>query len=357
MKKSKKSQHLFFILLGIILILGTLNIAKVKGYLIPLQPSLDIQENTIKLSDITLDQKIAQMIIVHGSSYNKESWKNLQLGGIHLFAMEKEEDFRKVIQDYQKDAPIPFFVTVDFEGCLNPFANFKKSIPTKEIKSIGDAYEKGYNEGKYLEELGFTINFAPVVDVNDEIWKCRSFPGNSTQVGELSFAYTTGLQTNKVIATAKHYPGKTLVVRDPHKHIVLATIEEEDLIPFKKVSATSQAIMVSHLITTGAVSSQNKPSSGSQETIDYLKENFDGLIISDEINMLGLKEFYSSLDEMYVAVFASGNDVILNFNDDPNEIYHMIQVVKEAVEDKKIPLEMIDSSVTKILQAKGFVVK
>ena len=69
--------------------------------------------------------------------------------------------------------------------------------------------------------------------------------------------------------------------------------------------------------------------------------------------MLGLRNYYETLDEMYIAVFRAGNDVVLNFNKDPNEIYRMIQVIKSAVERGEIPPEQIDASVGKILKAKG----
>ena len=91
--------------------------------------------------------------------------------------------------------------------------------------------------------------------------------------------------------------------------------------------------------------------------LDDLRQDFDGLIISDEIHMLGLKKFYNSIDEMYVAVFKAGNDVVLNFDNDPNEIYRMIQLVKVAVERGDIPEAQIDASVTRILKAKGFTVR
>ena len=70
--------------------------------------------------------------------------------------------------------------------------------------------------------------------------------------------------------------------------------------------------------------------------------------------MLGLKDFYTSLDEMYVGVFKAGNDIILNFDRDPNEVYRMIQVIKDAVIRGVIQEEQIDDSVERILQLKGF---
>jgi beta-glucosidase-like glycosyl hydrolase len=208
-----------------------------------------------------------------------------------------------------------------------------------------------------LKSLGFTLNFAPVVDLDDQIWKCRSFPGDERQVSELAEAYISGLQREGILATAKHYPGKTLVVKDPHKHLVVAIIHEEDIYPYQYLVEKDaiDLVMVSHLITTGAVNSEGIPSVASLPVMENLKNNFDGLVISDEIQMMGVKGFYETLDEMYVAVFKAGNDIILNFDEDPMEIYRMILTIKEAVENGEISEERIDDSVKKILTAKGFV--
>ena len=143
-----------------------------------------------------------------------------------------------------------------------------------------------------MKELGVSIDFAPVVDLNDTIWKCRSFPGDKKKVSELANAYILGMQDEGVLATAKHYPGKTLIIRDPHKFLAAAEITEDDLYPYKDLvdKGTARAIMVSHLITFGEVNSEGKPSSASQRIIKGIREDlgFKGLIITDEINMQGI---------------------------------------------------------------------
>ncbi|OGZ65457.1 MAG: hypothetical protein A2822_01255 [Candidatus Staskawiczbacteria bacterium RIFCSPHIGHO2_01_FULL_41_41] len=195
-----------------------------------------------------------------------------------------------------------------------------------------------------------------MVDLKDDIWKCRSFPGDEAKISELAQAYLTGLQTQQVLGTAKHYPGKTLIVKDPHKYVVAAEIGKKDVYPYQYLVEKGEvkAIMVSHVISSGQIDSSGIPAVASKKVLDELRANYDGLIVSDEIHMLGLKNYYRSLDEVYVAVFKAGNDVVLNFDNDPNEIYHMIQVVKAAVERGEIPLAQIDASVTRILEAKGF---
>lgn len=358
-KKKEKSiqKKLFFLLLLLVLFLGSINLAKARGWLIPAQEQPEITDNIIRLDSLSLEQKIAQMIIVAGRQYNREAWQHLQLGGIHLFAMQDEDVYRQTIRDFQQGLAIPFFVTADLEGCRSPFAHFQEFTTAAEISSAGQAYEVGSEAGKFLASLGFSINFAPVVDLEDTIWHCRSFPGNETMIAELAEAYILGLQKEGIMATAKHYPGKTLVVRDPHKFLVEAEIEGKDIYPYDYLTQKGdvQAIMVSHVIPTGKVLA-SVPSVASPEVVGKLKNAFPGLIVSDEVNMLGLKKFYPRMEDAYVAVFAAGNDLIINFNEDPNEIARMIQVVKRAVQRGEIPEEQIDRSVKKILERKGFTV-
>ncbi len=358
-KRKLRQRKLFLFLLALVFILGSLNIAKGAGWLIPAQKELKTENGAIDLDSMTLEQKIAQMVVVQGDVQTMFAWKNMLAGGIHLFGRKSENVFRNTIIDFQLDMPVPFFVTLDLEGCINPFSYFKQFAPAAEITSVGQAFEKGFSEGAYLKELGFNINFAPVVDLQDEIWNCRVFPGDEKNIAELARAYMLGLQTHGITATVKHYPGKTLAVQDPHKFVVAAEITERDLFPYDYIleKGEAKAVMVSHLITTGSIDSGGMPAVVSEEIIRNIKQEFAGLIISDEINMLGLKNFFGDDDEMYIAVFKAGNDLVLNFNKDPNEVYHMILVVAQAVRDDIIPEKQIDASVTKILEAKGLVVE
>lgn len=362
MNKKKRigvQKKIFFALVVLVLLLSGLNIVKANGLLIPKQKPIDVKNKVVNLQELTLEQKIAQMVVAVGIKENYWPWRNMQLGGIHLFARQTEHIFNNTIIDFQYRMPIPFFVTADLEGCVSPFGFIRQFTPALEINTVEEAFEKGVEEGQFLHKLGFNLNFAPVVDLKDDIWKCRSFPGDETTISKLAQAYLTGLQTQQVLATAKHYPGKTLIVKDPHKYVVAAEIGKKDIYPYEFLveKGDVKAIMVSHIITSGEVDSEGVPSVVSKKVLDELRTNYDGLIVSDEIHMLGLKKFYSSVDDVYIAVFKAGNDVVLNFDKDPNEIYRMIQVVKAAVERGEIPEAQIDASVTRILEAKGFIVR
>ena len=353
-------EKIFIVLVLVVLILGSLNIAQASGFLIPQQPTPLIIDHTIFLDTLTLEQKIAQMVVIIGDRNLVELAKRSHIGGAHLFAHKTIEELHETISRYQDGMSIPLFITADFEGCLNPFETIQKSRSVAEVTTVGEAFQKGSDDGEFLSDNGFTVNFAPVVDLRDDIWKCRSFPSDNPQeISRLAEAYVLGLQSQGIIATVKHYPGKTLEVSDPHKFLVSAEIDDADIVPYNYFEEKNNvgALMVSHIITTGAVDSSGVPAVVSQQLIRNLKKNYSGLIVSDEINMLGLRNFYDSIDEMYVAVFNAGNDMVLNFNLDPNEIYRMITVVANAVRDGEISEEQIDLSVEKILRAKGFEVK
>ena len=83
-------EKVFLVLIIIVLILGTLNVAKARGWLIPEMDQIEIDGDTIYLDSLSLEQKIAQMVVVHGGQWNMKPWKDMQLGGIHLFALEKQ---------------------------------------------------------------------------------------------------------------------------------------------------------------------------------------------------------------------------------------------------------------------------
>ena len=355
----KKEEKIFVVLIIIVLCLASLNVAKYQGWLIPEQGDIQISGNTVILDSMTIEQKIAQMTVGIGIIEHLTAYQNMQLGGVYLYSLGNAWVFNNTIVDFQYNTKIPMFISVDLEGCFNPFSAFQNFSKTKDIETVGQAYEKGFREGEFLNNLGINMNFAPVVDLDDQIWKCRAFPGDEDEISELAQSYTLGLQTQGIIATAKHFPGKALSVKDPHKFLVEASIVEEDIVPYDylKDKGDVKAIMVTHVISTGVVDSDGVPAVVSANVVDKIREDYEGLIITDEIHMLGLKNFYETVDDMYIAVFKAGSDIILNFDKDTLELYRMVNVVSDAVRSGKIPEKAIDKSVTRILEAKGFEVK
>ena len=314
----------------------------------------DSEAGTIRLDSLTLRQKISQMVITYGNEGNKDFIQNTLMGGVYFVSKPTKQDFIDTTAFFQEDAIIPLFISADLEGCWNPFIKFYKSPTLSQIETKEEAYVLGMEHGQILKDAGFNLNFAPVVDLEDNIWECRSFKGTLEEISEKAAYYIRGIEEKGIMSSAKHYPGKTLLTKDPHKHIAYATIEEKDLFPYEyAINGSVSSIMISHIIVQGMVDSEGKPSVASEELVNGLRKTYDGLIITDEIRMLGLADYYEDIDQMYIDVFRADNDIILNFDDDQATLYHMIVVVEDAVNRGEISEERIDSSVTRILEAKG----
>lgn len=317
--------------------------------------NLLIKNNTINFSSLTLKQKIAQMIFVRGDYESNKPLTNLNIGGVFLDKQKSEETYKDMINIFQNNSKIKLFVATDLEGAWNPFASFKNLPPVSDIRSRKESYELGLEHGKLLKELGFNMNFAPVAEFEDKSYGGRAFTGNKSEIKEKLKGYIKGLQKN-VLGTCKHYPGNGMI-NNLHIRIDRQNISKDDLSLFNACfDENVSAVMIGHQIATGEIDSERVPSSVSENVMKSLG-NFSGLIISDEINMRGLKNFYYDKSLLYRDLINSGINVILDFQLDPKTAYNLINEIEEQVEDGKIDKGKIDESVKKILKSKGYKIK
>ncbi len=355
------NEKKFMILLLILIsLLGVINLNRDNAGmsvvdLVTEEENFEIYDNEINLNSLTLRQKIGQMIFVLAKVEHKNLLQDMNIGGIYFWEKDSKDVYRNEISYFQDGMEIPFFIGIDLEGCWNPFSSFKEFPAFKDIEDEQSAYKIGEEKGKLMKELGFTINFSPVVDKEDKIWGCRAF---SDDIEGKSVSYIRGLQNQGIIATAKHYPGNTLIGKDPHVDVAFSIINEDDLKPFKwAINNGVKAVMINNLITSGEVDSEHKPSVVSGNVIKTLGKDFDGLILSDEVGMAGIKGFYTDEKKMYIELVNAGNDVILDFRTEPWHLYKVISIIEDGVKNGEIKEDKIDESVIKILKAKGFKVK
>lgn len=357
---SKSLKYYLIYLIILLLILSTATALEKDSTLSEINDNTNLiyQNNVLDFKSLTLRQKIAQMVITYAKPENNKALNKMLIGGIFLDTQPSKKDFQKIINKFKKDSKIPLFISVDLEGCKNPFKNFQEFTYFSEIKTPKESYETAILAGSLLNELGINMNFAPVLDLEDNIWNCRNFNGNIKEVITKSNAYIKGLKEKNIIIISKHYPGKTLSTTDPHTNSVHATIEEKDLIPFNNaIKNDVQGIMISHLIVNGTINSLGKPSLVSSNIIKNLKKNFSGLIVTDEIGMQALKNYYSkdnftNYKQMFIDLINADNDIILTFNKNPHKIYEMIRIIENATIKGEINEKKIDESVRKILKYK-----
>lgn len=332
-----------------------------KTYILPLLLLIVLSNissmETINLSKMSLDEKIGQLMIVKPSNLDINYLDEIHIGGIFLSNKKSKDEYRNFTEFYANNSKIKLFIAADMEGYWNPFSDFYSSKYFSDIKDSNESYNLGKEHGKILNELGFNLDFSPVVEVRNNIWPGRSFTGTDKEISEKISRYIGGLHSENIMATAKHYPGGSLV-KNPHWITYKINATKQDLQMFDSaIKNNVDFIMVGHPIISGELDSNKKPATISPEIIFFLKEKFNGIIITDDINMIGLKLYYLfNFKKIYPDLILAGNDVILDSSrySNYNKLIKRRNELKKFVLDGKISRNRIDESVKKILEKKGY---
>ena len=191
--------------------------------------------------------------------------------------------------------------------------------------------EVGYRMGLEMKRSGIHLNLAPCADVNtnpnNPVIGYRSFGDHTENVAKLSFAAYSGMKKAGIGACLKHFPGHGDTAVDSHLGLPIlqktkAELEAEELVPFQYgIDREVEMIMVGHLAVPALTGGKDIPASISRELItDLLKEEmgFQGLVISDALNMKAVANLYPEPGELEWQAFHAGND-ILCFSDHVKE--------------------------------------
>lgn len=332
------------------------------------------------LSDMSMEDKIAGLFIVTPEAITgvdtaikagdgtKEALSKYPVGGLVYFAknIKSEDQFKEMVKATVGMAKYPLFYAVDEEGGkvarLGGALNVEKVPPMGEIGASGDAslaYGAGSTIASYMKEYGLNLDFAPVADVltdpDNKTIGDRSFGTDPAAVGEMAAQAVKGLQENGVSACLKHFPGLGGTQTDTHKASVstdrtLEQLQAEEFVPFRLgIEAGADFVMVSHL-SAPAVNGDDTPSSLSGVMITELLRGqlgFEGIVVTDALNMKAVTDSYSSA-EAAVKALQAGADMLLM----PENFEEAYQGVLEAVNSGTIPEERIDESLERILKVK-----
>jgi len=333
-------------------------------------PCTENQVHEVSLSNLTLREKIGQMVMTSATELNAEQLGKAGVGGILVGGRSSKAAYKGLIEAHQRNARIPLLVAADLEGngCFGrDFVGLKTFMDPPQIETVEQARELGVEHGQLLRELGINTNFAPVVDLGDRVWTCRSYGTDAADVAAKVAAYTEGLQSQGIAATAKHWPGQTLNVADPHLQLVHVNITEADILPFRAAAdAKVKVVMITHTISSGAVDSGGKPASISPEATSKLREFFNGTIVTDDMQMAGVKRYYfpsynigapcdiGDTERAYVDAVKAGADIILEgLRGCGQKANIVIDAIAAAVDSGEISEKRIDESVRRILELKG----
>ncbi|CAG5071518.1 Putative D-alanyl-D-alanine carboxypeptidase [Dyadobacter sp. CECT 9623] len=323
------------------------------------------------LNTLSIDQKIGQLLMVATYSNRDESHysyidklvNDYHIGGL-IFFQGGPVAQASLTNRYQSHSNIPLFIGIDGEWGLgmrlDSTISFPKQMVLGSIQNDELIYLMGRDIAKQCRRMGIHINFAPVSDINNNpanpVIGIRSFGEDRDNVTRKAIAYMKGLQHNKVIATAKHFPGHGDTDADSHFTLPVLNhsieqLQETDLYPYRAMIADSlMGVLSGHLNIPALDNNSQQASSLSEKVVTQLlrKElGFRGLVFTDAMNMKGVSKTGKPADVNLKALVA-GNDILLY----PENIAETVAKIKSAIDQKIISEKIIDDKVKRVLQAK-----
>jgi beta-N-acetylhexosaminidase len=337
----------------------------------PQLPAMNWVESTLRR--MTLEEKAAQMVCVftytHYYASDDDRWKDLErlvtkrkIGGF-VFSEGSLYAYPVYANKLQKLSDVPLLISTDFER--GPAMRVEETTMLPRAMALGAtrdtrlAYEAGRLTAVEGRALGAHQNYAPVGDVNvnpkNPVINTRAFGGDPRLVAEMTAAFVRGTQDGGMIATVKHFPGHGNTDTDSHLGTPTVDVPREqweanDLMPFKAaLRAGALSVMTGHIVSSAYDKTNTPASISSALTTDLLRTSlgFDGLVVTDAMNMRGISRSYSNEEAAVLAVKA-GNDVVLM----PPDADGAIDAIVRAVKRGDITEYRIDASVRRILKAK-----
>ncbi len=373
-----------------------------------------MEERTIEqiISEMTVREKIGQMMMVDFRTWNEDPGNEDspaepvtelreeisdaiardRFGGVILFLENcaENEQTRKLTEGMQEanrntdsSCVIPLMIAIDQEGGrVFRLAQGTRWPGNMALAATGDplnAKETASRIGGELSALGIHVDFAPVLDVNNNpenpVIGVRSFSDDPEIVKEYGLQYMSGLQENGIITSLKHFPGHGDVATDSHTGFPVLEktydeLKECELIPFQAaIDAGADMVMTAHIqypqieketaVSTSTGEEVYLPATLSRTILtDILRGDmgFDGVIVSDALNMSAIKDNFDRKDA-FVRAIDAGIDLFLmpvpvTDADTLKELEDMMDYLCEKVEDGTIAESRLDESVDRLLTLK-----
>ena len=347
-----------------------------------------------QLKKMSIEEKVGQLVHVgiNAKFVNQDSaaFKELRrqvvdnkIGGIIFFGAPIYET-AIMINRAQEMAKIPLLMSLDAETGIGmrfeDATNFPWAMAVGATGNPEYARRIGVIAAREAKAIGIQHIFAPVLDVNNNadnpVINVRSFGEDPEAVAKFGTAFIDGIQSEHVIATAKHFPGHGDTNVDSHRGLPIIdhsreSLEKTELVPFRAaVNDGVASIMIAHIALPQIDSEEIKPlktyqggdaergaeivdqkatipaTLSSKVQTDLLRKDmgFDGLIVTDAMSMSGLTLYFTQ-EEAGVRAFLAGADIL----EKPTEADPMIRGLLAAVKSGRITEQRLDESVRKIL--------
>ncbi len=346
------------------------------------------------LARMTLDELVGQLLVpsvqAMFTSSDSDTFDRLvalvheqHVGGFHVFGgaapvpgvllnptyssvrLGDPLEAASLLNRLQAVARVPLLNTADFEAGVGFRLEGATVFPrVMAFGAAGDerlAYEAGRITAVEGRALGVHVNFAPVVDVNNNprnpVINTRAFGEDPAQVGRLAAAYVRGLQAGGMLATLKHFPGHGDTDVDSHLGLPIIRhprerLEAVELAPFRAgLAAGAAAVMIGHIVMPALDAAPATPATLSRPIVSGLLRGelgFEGLVYTDSMSMQAVTAMLPP-GEAAVRAVQAGHDVVLH-SPDPAAAF---RAIKAAVERGEIERGRLAASAERVLEAKA----
>jgi beta-N-acetylhexosaminidase len=327
-----------------------------------------------RLADLTLREKAAQLVMVwipgeYWPADGDAMATSLQLaaeegiGGFVVSIGGSAYDVAAKLNMLQQAAKYPLLIAADLESGPSMRLRGGTALPGNMALGASGREEDAEAAGRIVARegraVGFHLNFAPVLDVNNNpanpIINTRSFGEDPSRVAALGRAYIRGLRNGGMLSTAKHFPGHGDTETDSHLALPVITagrarVDSLELVPFRAaIDEDVDAVMTAH-IAMPALTGSDVPATLSGAILDTLLRRelgFQGLVVTDALRMGAIASRYGAARAGVMALQA-GADILLM----PTNPSETIDAVVRAVERGEVSRGRLDSAVARVLHAK-----
>ena len=290
--------------------------------------------------------------------------RQYNIGSICMFQGDPVQQ-ATIINHLQSIAKTPILTCIDAEWGIgmrmfDDVEGLPKQMMLGAMPDAAIVYQYGRIVGEQCRRLGINVNYAPVVDINNNpdnpVINDRSFGEDKYKVTLYGIQYMKGLQDVGVMACAKHFPGHGDVSVDSHFDLPvinksMAQLDSLELYPFRQIfNAGIGSVMIAHLYIPAIDSSAHRATSISKNNVTGLMRNelgYQGLTFTDALEMQGVKKYFPDGQSAVEALIA-GNDMLCL----PGDVPQSIAKIKNAINQKKLSWNDIEMHCKKVLMAK-----
>jgi len=322
-------------------------------------------------NSLTPEQRIAQLMVIRahsnlGADHVAKVTNDIRQYNVGALCFFQGGPIRQanLTNFYQNIAKTPLMITIDGEWGvgmrLDSVTKFPYQLTLGAMDNQRLVYEMGLAVGEQCKRLGIHVNYAPVVDINNNpnnpVIGYRSFGEDRDKVIKFGIAYMKGMQDAGIMACAKHFPGHGDVDVDSHLDLPVINksrteLDSNELKPFRElINAGIGSVMVAHLSVPSIDSGDHRATSISKNTVTGVLRNdigFNGLTFTDALEMKGVAKYFPG-GVISVEALIAGNDMLCL----PEDVEKAIDAIKTAISENKLSWNEIHEKVKKVLKAK-----